>query len=176
MIGFADTSDLLLQTGDAVIDAENQHRSCVDEWFARAGKGLPPARLLQLFETAFGALWSRTQSTLGDVTVAAIVARVIYVATTRFPLFSCVSVEPTGIALDTTDERIVRAHEDELDEGIRFALTEFLMVLGNATAEVLTPSLHLALSRVTSDTVGHAEREVQGDRRKPPKRQDSGIR
>jgi hypothetical protein len=36
----------------------------------------------------------------------------------------------------------------ELRRGIRFVLTEFLTVLGNLTAEILTPELHAALSNV----------------------------
>ena len=39
-------------------------------------------------------------------------------------------------------------HDSELVEGIRFVLVEFLTVLGNLTAEILTPELHSELSNV----------------------------
>ena len=48
---------------------EGQHGAWVDSWLKRSAKDLSPQALLQLFERAFGALWARTQTTLGEVTL-----------------------------------------------------------------------------------------------------------
>ena len=104
-----------------------QHAACVDAWLERHGKGLSPEALLRLFEAALGALWARTATTLGDVTLTAIGDRVLYNASEAFPLFSSLKVEPAGgIAFSELKERISSAQDGELVAGIRFVLVEFL--------------------------------------------------
>jgi hypothetical protein len=111
-------------------------------------KASSPELVLQLFETALGALWRRAQVTLGDVTLTAIVDRVLYNAAEKFPLFSSLKVEPSGVRCQELRERAPSLRDSELREGIRFVLVEFLTVLGNLTAEILTPELHANLSKV----------------------------
>jgi hypothetical protein len=110
---------------------------------------LSPEVLLQLFERALGALWARTTTTLGEVTLTAIAERVLYNASEKYPLFSSLEVEPTGgIQCRELRARIGSVRVSELKEGVRFVLVEFLSVLGNLTAEILTPELHSELSNV----------------------------
>ncbi len=126
-----------------------QHAACVDAWLERRGKDLSPEALLRLFEAALGALWARTATTLGEVTLAAIGDRVLYNASEAFPLFSSLKVEPAGgIAFSELKNRISSAQDGELVAGIRFVLVEFLSVLGGLTAELLTRELHSELSNV----------------------------
>jgi hypothetical protein len=125
------------------------HAAQVDAWLNRSAKDLSPEDLLQLFERAVGALWARTTTTLGEVTLTAIADRVLYNASGKFPLFSSLEVEPTGgIQFRALRARIGSVRVSELKEGVRFVLVEFLTVLGNLTAEILTPELHSALSDV----------------------------
>ena len=129
--------------------AEGQHAACVDDWLKRSGKGQSPEVLLRLFEAAFSALWARTETTLGEVTLTAIAERVLYNASEKLPFISCVKVEPTGgIECRELRERIGSVNASELITGIRCVLLEFLTVLGNLTAEILTPELHSELSNV----------------------------
>jgi hypothetical protein len=115
---------------------------------ARAAKDLPSQLVLKLFEQAFDALWRRTEVALGSVTLTAIVGRVLHNAAEKFPLFSMIRVEATGLHYDELRERLGELNGSELAEGMRFVLVEFLMILGNLTSDVLTPALHSALSRV----------------------------
>jgi hypothetical protein len=125
------------------------HVAHVDAWLQRSAKDLSPEVLLQLFESALGALWARTRTTLGDVTPTAIADRVLCNASEKFPLFSFLEVEPTGgIQFRELRARISSVRVAELKEGVRFVLVEFLTVLGNLTAEILTPELHSELSNV----------------------------
>jgi hypothetical protein len=126
---------------------EANHAACVDAWLETT-KASSPELMLQLFETALGALWRRTEVTLGDVTLTAIVDRVLYNAAEKFPVFSSLKVEPTGVRCQELRERAHSLHDAELREAIRFVLVEFLTVLGNLTAEILTPELHANLSKV----------------------------
>jgi hypothetical protein len=129
---------------------ENDHYARVDAWMDRATKEASPERLLAAFERAFGAMWQRARVTLGDVTLTAILDRVLYNAAERFPQLSSLEVDATGLRSDKVRERAGSLHADQLEEGIRFILVEFLTVLGNLTAEVLTPALHSELAKATA--------------------------
>jgi hypothetical protein len=122
------------------------HAALVDAWLKRSAKDLSSEDFLRLFEAALAALWTRTTTTLGEVTLTAIAERVLYNASKKFPLFSSLKVEPTGGI--RFRERSNPVHDSELVAGIRFVLVEFLTVLGNLTAEILTSELHSELSNV----------------------------
>lgn len=113
----------------------------------QSAEGLSSDELLQLFEQAMAALWNRAHRTLGDVTLGAITDRVLYSASERFAPFESLKVEANGIDFRQLRERGV-FDADDLAEGIRFVLVEFLAVIGNLTGEILTPALHLELSKV----------------------------
>lgn len=134
---------------------EAGHAACVDDWLERAGTGLPPTALLNLFERALSAIWVRTETTLGEVTLGAIAERVLLNASEKFPHFAALKVEPGGgIQLGGLREQVRAGQDLLLRPGIRCVLAELLTVLGNLTAEILTPELHAALSSVTVDTAG----------------------
>lgn len=129
---------------------EGAHAGCVEAWLERVAKDLPPPRLVQLFEVALGVLWSRTETILGSVTLTAIAERVLYAAAQRHPPFSCLVVEPGGgIQCRALHEQLGALTEAQLREGVRFVLVEFLTVLGNLTADILSPELHSALCEVS---------------------------
>lgn len=147
--------------GMAVLD-EGQHAACVDAWLKRSAKDLSPEVLLQLFEAALGALWAGTKTTLGEVTLNAIAERVLYNASEKFPLFSSLKVEPTGgFQVGELRGRITSVRDSELKEGFRFVLVELLTVLGNLTAEILTPELHSELESVALPEVSYVEKGAQ---------------
>jgi hypothetical protein len=141
---------------------EGQHALCVDAWLERSAAGLAPDALLRLFEAALNAVWIRTMTTLGEVTLTAIAKRVLYNASDRFSLLWSLKIEPTrGIQCRELSERIGSVEPSELREAIRFVLVELLTVLGNLTAEILTPALHAEVSRVKlSDAIRVETRPV----------------
>jgi hypothetical protein len=125
------------------------HAACVDACLERSGKDPPPEVLLRFLEVALGALWARTTTTLGEVTLTAIAERVLHTASETFPIFSSLKVEPSGgIPFREFRQRLSSVHDSGLTQGIRFVLVEFLTVLGHLTAEVLTPELHAELLNV----------------------------
>ena len=125
------------------------HAAFVDAWLERTGKDLAPTVLWELLEAALNALWARTKTTLGEVTLSAIAERVLCKACEKFPLLSSLEVEATGaISFRALRERASAVHDSAVLEGGRFVLVEFLSVMGKLTAEILTPELHSELGSV----------------------------
>ena len=124
------------------------HTNRVNLWMKHEAKGLTPEQLVQLFEQAMGALWRRAHLTLGEVTLAAIVDRVLHNAAEQFPLLESLEVEASGVNCRSLRAAANSDTKGELTEGIRFVLVEFFVVIGNLTAGVLTPALHSELSKV----------------------------
>ncbi|MGA9523514.1 MAG: hypothetical protein WBV82_18775 [Myxococcaceae bacterium] len=132
-----------------------------------AANGLPPERLILAFEQALDSLWRRAHQPLGEVTLAAIVDRVLYTAAEQYPILAPLKIDANGLRWQELRERAANMHDEQLTDAIRFVLVEFLTVLGNLTAEILTPSLHAALSAVTPE-INRDEKMSQRDRRGPP--------
>lgn len=110
---------------------------------------LSPELRLRLFDAALSALWNRTRTTLGEVTLTAIAERVLYDASEAYPIFASLKVEPAhGFQCRELSERIGSMKGPEVNQAIRFVIVEFLTVLGRLTAEILTPELHAELSHV----------------------------
>jgi len=128
------------------------HARYVDAWLDGAVKTPAPAQLITLFERALGALWQRTEVTLGEVTLTAIVDRVLYAASEHYPFLSTLTVKRAGISFDGL--RSQGAHDTNLREALRLVLVEFLTVLGHLTDEILTPALHAELARVALEGPG----------------------
>jgi hypothetical protein len=139
---------------------EADHAGYVDAWLDRAAQTPAPAQLITLFEQALGALWRRTEGTLGEVTLTAIVDRVLYTASEQYPFLSTLTVESAGISFDGL--RSQGAHDTNLRDALCLVLVEFLTVLGHLTDEILTPALHAELSRVPPSGPGAAEGNDDG--------------
>lgn len=136
--------------------AESTHAACVQAWLDRAPRDLTPEQRLSAFEQAFGALWQRAGTTLGDVTLTAIADRVLQDARERFPALASVRVDVEGIECEELRARAASLDGDEMLNAARLVLVEFLTVLGNLTAEILTPALHAELASVTTGIEGGA--------------------
>jgi hypothetical protein len=122
------------------------HVVVVAAWEERVGHDSPSDVQLEAFEEAFRALWGRAHQTLGEVTLVAIVDRVLYTAAERHPVLSSLSVGSAGLSCQALRGRADSLPPGELTLPIRFVLVELLRVLGALTADILTPALHAALS------------------------------
>jgi hypothetical protein len=133
---------------------ENDHSACVNAWLDPVAKELPPDMLIELFERGFAAMWLRAHRTMGDITLTAIADRVLRSATERFPAFAALDVDGSGLHCKELRERAAGSSHEQVAEGIRFVLVEFLTILGNLTANVLTPALHAELSKIVPQRTG----------------------
>lgn len=127
---------------------EPGHAEFVDAWLQQSEAArLPREALVDLFERALHGLWMRTSTTLGEVTLTAISDRVLHNAAERLPAFASLRVEPSGrIHARELRDTVASVHHLKLLDGMRALLIEFLTVLGNLTAELLTPELHAELT------------------------------
>lgn len=125
------------------------HRACIEALTRQTDQEMAPDRLVRVFEGAFNAIWRRAQAALGEVTLTAIVNRVLYNATEQYPALSALKVTGDGIDCSEIDRRLDGLAPQPLADGLRYVLVELLTVIGNLTAEILSPALHVAVSTVT---------------------------
>jgi hypothetical protein len=123
------------------------HEAIVDKWMGRANPS-SAAELVDLLEIGIDRTWQRAQRTLGDVTLGAIVDRVLYTATERFSFLAPLQIREGHIDFEGLRKSSETIAPGELASATRFVMLEFLTVLGHLTAEILTPALHAELGKV----------------------------
>jgi hypothetical protein len=138
-----------------MIDDDGRHADCVDAWLEQSARGLSSPALRRLVDAALGALWARTKTTLGEVTLTAIAERVLYTTAEKYPILASFKVEPLRGIEFRGMEALPPPPETELRAGARFLLVELLSVLGKLTAEILTPELHAELMAVVLPQAVH---------------------
>ena len=135
--------------------AESDHRAAVKAWMASVRREPPTAALVDAFEKAFGALWERSHVVLGEVTLLAIIDRILFTASDEYPLIASLDVDARGLHCDRLVTR-PGLRDDDLAAAFEAVLLELLSVLGNLTAQILTPALHAALADVTTGAASAA--------------------
>jgi hypothetical protein len=128
------------------------HIAHVDSWLREAATDLAAPQLLELLQRALVAMWQGTKVTLGEVTLTAIVDRVLYTASERHPFVAIAKVEGAAVGFEVQQSGDIH-NVHRLREVVRFVLVEYLTVLGNLTDEILTPALHAVLANVGRATV-----------------------
>lgn len=130
----------------------SEHSKRVDAWLQGAPRDLAIEQLLRRFELAFSAILGRAHQTLGEVTLTAIVDRVLYVAAETYPVVSALEVEGSAVSCIKLLERTRGLPSEDVVTAVRFVLVEFFSVLGSLTAEILTPALHAELQHEPGGT------------------------
>ncbi|HLM48507.1 MAG TPA: hypothetical protein VK458_31875 [Myxococcaceae bacterium] len=110
---------------------------------------LSQSELIDVLERSLDALWRRAHQSLGEVTLMAIVDRVLHQASEKYPHFAALEVETSGVHLGELRASAPALDVALLEESIVFLVAELLRVLGVLTGEILTPGLHAELRKVT---------------------------
>jgi hypothetical protein len=129
-------------------NGSSDHEAVVRAWLAQYGAGLSSQAQVDLLARAFDALWQRASRPLGDVTLTAIVGRVLCVSAEHFTELGLLKFEQTTLRCEALREAAAGLPPPRLLEAIRFVLVQFLSILGHLTAEILSPALHAELARV----------------------------
>jgi hypothetical protein len=149
-------------------DHEFDHAAVVDAWLEGAMKDLQPELWIDLFAASLETLWISASETLGEVTLHAIVDRVLHNAGARFAFLATLEIKAHGeIRMDGLRARVDLRHDPELIHGMRFVLVELLSVIGSLTAEILSPELHAELLRVALPTKSPKDKTVPGTAARP---------
>jgi len=133
-----------------IMPAAIDHDAFVIAWMSQAVAGYSARQLIELLERALNALCEAAKKTLGEVTLTAIVDRVLYNAVERHPYLENLTFESSQVSCKKLLEMANLPDETTVREGLRFVLVEFLTVLGNLTAEILTPVFHAELEKLAA--------------------------
>ena len=99
------------------------------------------------------ALWHRARRTLGELTLVTIVDRVLGTAAGKHPVVAAVRLQAGELSWDELRTRAASLPDGLAREALRELLVDWLTVVGNLTAEILTPALHETLRKVTLHAV-----------------------
>ncbi len=126
----------------------NPHTELVKAWRDGCAGNLHGPALVDLYERTLDALWRRAHRSLGEITLMAIVERVLHHGTERFPHLAALKVETSGVQCGELRRGAEALDAALLDESFMFLLVELLRVFGTLTGEILTPGLHAELRQV----------------------------
>jgi len=126
----------------------NVHREAVRTWHDGWAGTLSPHELVDVYERTLDALWRRAHLSLGEITLMAIVDRVLHQGTEKFPHLVVFKVETSGVQF--RDLRLAAPSLDRalLEKSLEYLVLELLRVFGVLTGEILTPGLHQELRKV----------------------------
>jgi len=124
------------------------HSELVKDWCRDWAGTLPAPGLVDVYERALDALWRRANMSLGEITLMAIVDRVLHQGVERFPHLAALKVEMSGVHCEELRLNASAIEPARLDESLRYLVVELLRVLGTLTGEILTPGLHEELCKV----------------------------
>ena len=111
------------------------------------------------------ALNGRAARTLGSVSLAAILDRVLLTRAQEEPSLAPLRVELTGLECDGVHAPADNISPDALSAAMARVLADFLSLLGELTAEILAPAWHagLAASPTTLKTARPDANQPEGD-------------
>lgn len=140
------------------------HVKMVDTWEKKNTSGLAFEIKTQLFIKAIQAVEQRTLMTLSNVTLSAILDRVLNQSTDRFPILTEVRIGIDGLNFEELLNKSKHTKPEELLEALRFVLIELISVLGSITADILTTALQKELTKVTSNSQKSSTKHVSEER------------
>ena len=124
------------------------HSEVVSAWHDGWAGRLSQHELVDVYERTLDALWRRAHMSLGEVSLMAIVDRVLHQGVERFAHLAALRVESSGMHFEELRVNAPTLEVARLEESLRFLVIELLRVLGTLTGEILTPGLHEELRKV----------------------------
>jgi len=127
------------------------HEKQVRIWETENAKGLSKEQLVPLFAKAILAVEKRSLVTLSSVTVMVVADRAIHESKEKHPILANIKIDPNGMDFSELLKMNNSQVAEEACDALRYLLMEYLMVLGNITAQILTTALHRELMMVTGE-------------------------
>lgn len=144
---------------------EPDARAFVTDWWQRAAADASEGERRRLLEDALGAVWRRARGTLGDITLAAIMERVLSDVADRSDVLRDLTLDDDGrlrrLPGDDTDAPA------ETEQALLVVLAELLSVIGRLTADILTPALRAEVLALPVDGDAHAHANANADELEP---------
>ena len=146
---------------------DNDHAQFTKDWLDKATEGLSSQQIVTLVERAIGALWERSLTPLSEVTLCAIFERVLNNTQKKFPLLIHLTLESNGVQFNGLTEKASELDSTKLKDAFQFFFAALLSVLGNLTADILTPALYSELSKVTVRDRKEGGKPIRTNRQPP---------
>lgn len=157
-----------------LVEHPRHHITVVDLWLKSLPQSLDAPAYIDAFQSALTAMHAKVNKTLGEITLRAIIDRVVHVCSEEYPFLSLIRILPDGGArCDELRRQVSALLPDELQQGTRHVLIELLTVIGTLTAELLTVELHDALLTSVAPGDGAAARPTTLPRPRTPTLKDS---
>jgi len=125
-----------------------RHQAVVTAWLSKAEKGLDNEQLVDLLELTLTRVMDAARLPAGEITLAAVLDRVVGTAADAFQWLPRTVVTAGAADFSAFRAAAPRLQRQNVLRAVHFVLTDFLAILGNLTAEVLTPELHKQLDSV----------------------------
>lgn len=127
------------------------HTKQVEAWKSK-NSGLSNKELIQLFINGILAVRRRSLGTLSNVTVTAVIDRILLECQERFSVLSEIKNDSEGLHFSKFSDQIMDFKSNDVQEALQELLLELLEVFGNITADILTKNLHQELMIITHQT------------------------
>lgn len=148
---------------------ESDPSAFIAGWWQRAhGAGAAADEGRRLLDDALSAVWRRAGGTLGDITLTAILERVLSDGATRFDVLRGASARFEDGRLLLRASGAASLAPGEVEDALLFVIAELIGVVGRLTADILTPALLEEVAALTPEGSADAaapaeEREPSGD-------------
>ncbi len=127
---------------------KQSHRALVSSWAKANGRGLSSAQRTRLYELALKAVVLRTERTLGELTVRALLRRLLVVGRSENPLLAALHLEGSTLRFDFEAVAGPPPAAAGLDRAFLSLLSGLLTLIDNLTGGILTPALQTELRKV----------------------------
>ncbi len=139
---------------------DDQHELKVNAWIDQVSS-LPADRLIILYRNTFQVIYKRAVVTLSEVTIEAILDRVVHKIQQRFPFLAQVKIDSKTKPLEVLFSELTDKKPTEMTEVFKFFLIELLTILGNLTAGILTPPLYKELAKIKRESAEESKNRTQ---------------
>jgi len=126
-----------------------QHVKQVEAW-KRLNGGVSAKELPQLFINGILAIRRKSLVTLSNITVTAVIDRILLECKERYPVLSAITSDSEGLHFNKFYDHMMDLKPEEVQEALQELLIELLDVFGKITADILTKNLHQELMTVTA--------------------------
>jgi hypothetical protein len=122
------------------------HARAVADWLRKFPSSLSREQFINAVEFVFENVLAKTQITVSEITLSAVLDRVLYNSCVKYPILSELKLEDAKLNFSGFKKNLKSASHSEIKEAFQYFVTEFLFVIGNLTGEILTPILYNELT------------------------------
>ena len=118
-----------------------QHSQTIGNWVEKSTRALSKAEKIDLFEKSLLKIVSKCQTSLSEITLGAVLDRVLYNSSEQYPLLLSIHLKGVLLDFDHIRNHLDPVTDSEVNEAFHYLITELFFIIGNITAEQLTPLL-----------------------------------